>query len=687
MDTKISLNTWDFGGQQVYRITHQFFFSEDALFLLVWNPRQGAEQCQVRQWLRRIRLCTGGHAKVIVVASHCPAGKTPYLADYGHDALPKDLQAMIVDSIAVDSARKPDGTDGDNIAALRDLVARHAAELPRMGDPFPTGWEAARTAATALRSDEPYIEYERFVRICQDEGQITDLDQVFTLARVFMHGLGRAAYYGERHQVAASGDTPPDEGAPEFQDVHLANIMVLDAEWLSKAFVQVLQDGPTIDKGGMLDHARLDVIWRTHGRPDWTVYEPPEHHYLIRLMRAFDVSYVIKGSSGERSLVAQLLPERRPPLPWVDPPQDQGVEILRLVCDLGHETPGLMARFIVHCEPYHTNDNGGRGLFWAEGVFLQEITFGNQALVTVDGVERPIVTITIYGPQPGWFLGELYRTLDSLLGFWPGLEKTYSVVCPTVREDGALCSGRFEFDFLVAERREHSDDNLICQTCRARKRPLELLSGFGGVQEQREGPVHAALEYSLAKQEAPCPRLFTITPVDRRWYDPRQAKKLAGKELRLTLLSEHSYAPAVSGTFTATDEWVTWFGPVARLTSLALAGYAVPLTGDAAMELSEASGLMGRIGGLSPTVARGQDSERKGDTQHTWASGARLRTLHEFLEQLGIAPGYGGMEFVRIKNKGYLWVSAEEATSHAAETPVLAYAPPPPGTRGTNQSS
>ncbi len=37
----LTLNFWDFGGQEVYRITHQFFFSENALYLLVWKPREG----------------------------------------------------------------------------------------------------------------------------------------------------------------------------------------------------------------------------------------------------------------------------------------------------------------------------------------------------------------------------------------------------------------------------------------------------------------------------------------------------------------------------------------------------------------------------------------------------------------------------------------------------------------------
>jgi internalin A len=46
--TKIKLNAWDFGGQPVYRITHQFFSSRRALYLLLWNPRMSATSATSR---------------------------------------------------------------------------------------------------------------------------------------------------------------------------------------------------------------------------------------------------------------------------------------------------------------------------------------------------------------------------------------------------------------------------------------------------------------------------------------------------------------------------------------------------------------------------------------------------------------------------------------------------------------
>ena len=49
--------------------------------------------------------------------------------------------------------------------------------------------------------------------------------------------------------------------------------------------------------------------------------------------------------------------------------------------------------------------------------------------------------------------------------------------------------------------------------------------------------------------------------------------------------------------------------------------------------------------------------------------------LHEFLKELKLAPKFGGMKFVKIRNKGFLWVSPEEAEEHAEEIPVLSYSP------------
>ena len=70
---EITLYTWDFGGQEIYQATHQFFLTHRSLYLLVWNPRLGAEACRLAFWLDTI----GGHApdaKILLVATHSDLG-------------------------------------------------------------------------------------------------------------------------------------------------------------------------------------------------------------------------------------------------------------------------------------------------------------------------------------------------------------------------------------------------------------------------------------------------------------------------------------------------------------------------------------------------------------------------------------------------------------------------------------
>jgi GTPase SAR1 family protein len=51
----ITLNGWDFGGQKIYRSTHQLFFTAPAVYLVVWKPREGPELGLVEHWIAMIR--------------------------------------------------------------------------------------------------------------------------------------------------------------------------------------------------------------------------------------------------------------------------------------------------------------------------------------------------------------------------------------------------------------------------------------------------------------------------------------------------------------------------------------------------------------------------------------------------------------------------------------------------------
>jgi small GTP-binding protein len=89
----IQFNAWDFGGQEVYRVTHQFFFSKRSVYLLVWEPRMGVQQCQVEDWLKLIRLRVGDDAKVIIVSTHAKTGER--IARIDQPVFRRDYGSMI----------------------------------------------------------------------------------------------------------------------------------------------------------------------------------------------------------------------------------------------------------------------------------------------------------------------------------------------------------------------------------------------------------------------------------------------------------------------------------------------------------------------------------------------------------------------------------------------------------------
>jgi internalin A len=65
---RFRLNVWDFGGQQIYHATHQFFLTRRSLYLLVDDTRKDHKLVSdggFRYWLELIDVL-GGHSPVLI---------------------------------------------------------------------------------------------------------------------------------------------------------------------------------------------------------------------------------------------------------------------------------------------------------------------------------------------------------------------------------------------------------------------------------------------------------------------------------------------------------------------------------------------------------------------------------------------------------------------------------------------
>lgn len=116
------LATWDFGGQEIYHATHQFFLTDRSLFLLLWDAQIGWEASKLHYWLDMIKA-RAPHAPVLLVATHL--GPRP--PDLPLSELQETYPGLIAGSLSADSA------SGRGVAELLERVRQEVARLPLMG--------------------------------------------------------------------------------------------------------------------------------------------------------------------------------------------------------------------------------------------------------------------------------------------------------------------------------------------------------------------------------------------------------------------------------------------------------------------------------------------------------------------------------------------------------------------------
>ncbi|MCK6560498.1 hypothetical protein HUU39_13110 [candidate division KSB1 bacterium] len=557
----IQLNAWDFGGQEIYRVTHQFFFSKRSVYLLVWEPRMGVQQCQVEDWLKLIRLRVGDEARVIIVATHCRTGQR--LARIDQPVFLRDFGSMIAGFHEVDSL-VDDPATGEKVGLreLQGLIQNAAKDLEQMGMEFNRDWRESRDELLAL--PQPYLSYEEFAAVCRRH----HLNEPATraLARL-MHDLGYTVHYVE--------------------DERLQDFVVLQPEWLTKAIGFVLEDRATQESNGILPDQCLREVWWDHPFAGEPRYAPQFYPFFLRLMEKYDVSYRLE--SGDASLVAQHVPQVRPALPWLpEETASSGRRRIALVCVMEDAPPGLVPWLIVRTNEYAAGRGSMEPLHWQKGMFLRYRPHG-EALVELRGRELHLYAEAWW---PEFFMNVLRRTLHKLItDNWPGMKGRYyfAVPCPE-KSGGRFCEGRFDIAAL-RQFLEEGDRDIRCQVCRKRQDLVALLygfaeedsrtqlrrietklaAGFAALQQEMAGLESRLANYVMAIMQAIAaeskegPRLFTLAPADGNWKHP------FAKQYRLQLWCEakdcqHPVLEQGMGVYEveATRDWLKRVAPYAN---------------------------------------------------------------------------------------------------------------------------
>lgn len=700
----ITLNCWDFGGQRVYRPTHQLFFSSPAVYLLVWKPREGINQGFVKEWIKLI-IHREPSAKIIIVATHGgPQQRQPDIDRQEiYDLFGKE---NIVDFFFVDSKPKVNG-ERKGINELRQKIADIAETLPDVGRSVPKKWQEVKIAL--LKEELPYISYQYLLDTCRKY----EMDDTETnlFVRIY-HRLGYFIHY---------------EHDPTLRD-----IVILKPDWLTTALSFVLDDDQTRVANGLVPHKRLSLLWNNPEREEKFRYSEDLHPIFIRLMERFDISYRVmdislRSEGDHASLIAQLVPDNRPEsrIKEVWPfrqeqsniQQEQLCKITNIKNGETATAEGLFFQLIVRLHRYSLGRNNFHlSVHWQRGMIL-DADYNGRALIEHIGND---IKITVRAPFPGRFLTMLTEEVKFLIeSFWEGLKCDVMVPCISPCGKGKPGTGFFEVEKLIGSKKENRidypciicnqwqlidrllsnapamhlktneellEENINTQLLKSILRQLsrqgELMVGrFDNLDNQGKRILSIVdgqfinLLNLLTDESKEGPRIFSLVPVNRRAFNP---KKWVKQKFKLTVWCEHSKLPAsmINGNeefgvyeIEITNQWFkkaipflkTLHTTLSLVLPVAVSGIKLALDDKSFKAIEEELEFSSKM--IESSVGASEKfgffvSKSKLDQHLTpiELSGYRLKEIHSVIKEQD--PFYKSLGLVRVlnKRKEFIWV-------------------------------
>jgi hypothetical protein len=692
---EITLNGWDFGGQAIYRHTHQLFFTAPAIYLAVWNPRRGPEQCRVEEWIKMVKHRAYNETRpdeqprILIVATH--GGPKERLDHIDEQTLCDEFGDLLIGFYHVDSKTEY-GLD-----ELKQIIAHTVAHIPQVGRSVPASWKRVLDAVRQRSETDAWITYEQFQTLSAKQG--VDLALAKTYAAI-LNELGHLIHYST--------------------DPVLKDTVILKPEWLSKAISFVLEDKQVKEQNGLVRHIRLNELWDDPARGA-DRYPLHLHSVFLKLMERCDLSYQVElpeAGAPPTSLMAQLVPSSRPP-DWehdwlLNPGDTERTQICRVLdAETGRtvEAEGLMYRLIVRLHRYSLGrDNYYRSRHWKNGMLLDD-GFNGRALIEEIAGD---VYITVRAAYPSGFLGHLCSEVSWLVDhFWKGLDPRLYLPCST-----DACKGLLEWDELM-EFKAQGMPKVRCAVCRTFHDIDDLMASAAAKPEWQNAVTqlnrgqqqilravntnydslsvqlrtlmsqadeqYRALLTTLTDPAKDGPRLFSFEPVEPGFWDK---PKWTHQKFRLTLWCEHRRLPLSAPELNDGDEtrgiyeleltrdWLKRASPILRIISMTLK-LALPIaipgtklaTDDTAYKaiteqlefgVKSAESFLTGSEKVGDWLVDGDSADFDQTGAETRAAiraqGSVLRELHALLKAEDPANGFGGLERVQNKRREFLWV-------------------------------
>jgi internalin A len=398
------VNLWDFGGQDIQYMTHQFFLTRRSFYVLLADGRR--EVANFSYWFKIINLLgTEADMKrpmpVLVVLNE--KGSAITRLPYDPQTIKQDFPKLDLIPRAVDFINKEDGRFGAVTSTIQHILCRQLDHLPLK---IPVNWNKVRTELYRLRdrAHRNHINAAEFAAICTHNG--VDKKQSRDDLSQLLHDLGVILHFHE--------------------DPALADFIVLNPQWATNAVYEIMKHEEVANHNpGRFDQAMLRKVWTD------CHFSDEEQSKLLNLMLKDNFEVCFKASeNGQKIFIApQFLPSQRPAgINWQ--PEKTA---LRYIYQYPFMPKGIIGRLIVRLHE-DIETASGRKIVWEKGMLLKKD--GCRAYITEaenpsDGLKR--IRIEIQGKKAEdrkYLLRDVRQELDRIHHrSFPALKVSQKIPC------------------------------------------------------------------------------------------------------------------------------------------------------------------------------------------------------------------------------------------------------------------
>jgi len=390
------INIWDFGGQEIYHSTHQFFLTKRSIYMLVTESRKEDSHDDFFYWLNIIKLL-GGKSPVIMVLNK---------SDQPTKELPiKEYRDTFNNIKGFEKLSLKEGYE-DSVQHFKNTLKQIASSLPHIGSPLPKRWVEIRQEIEILKlSGLNYISESEYFDICKKHYR---KEENALYLSDFFHDLGVFLHFRN--------------------DIDLKETVILNHEWITSGVYNILDDKQVIANKGRFSTDDLIRIWSNE-----------EHKYKIRELlslmknKKFDLCFELPN--GEY-LVPRLLPVDEIDHSWVTHPGN-----LKFEFRYKFMPKGLLTRLIVKMNNDIFSDK-----YWRYGVILQYEN--TQAIIKEKYFENKI-TIELSGSNKREYLFMIRKAINEIHKDFNNIQVKEMVPCICSHCKTVDQSSFYDFELLL----------------------------------------------------------------------------------------------------------------------------------------------------------------------------------------------------------------------------------------------